>query len=450
MICCAADVEMRVALLSLGHSGKVVTTDLYVNYLERFEKVRMLPEEAAIPEEMRRIPRPIAGYIGGIHKWLDQQLVVEVAEGLPHISFVFVGPPQTDVSRLRRVPNVFLLGGKTHEEIPYYVRAFDVGLIPYVVSRYTDSVYPTKLNEYLAMGKPVVSTDLEEIRNFNRTNGGLVRVGADSRQFASGIEEAIGKDREEYWFERIAVAGQASWQKQIERMAQLIEERLKRAERAADRWEERLLAVYRGSWRRIAPVAGGLLLLYALLFYTPLVWQLAAPLKIVDHPRPADAIVVFAGGVGESGLAGEGYQERVKHAVTLYHAQHARHLIFSSGYYYLFQEAEIMKAFAVSLGVPADAVILEEKAANTFENVKFVTWILNQNRWRSVLLVSSPYHMRRASLTFRRVAPEISVIHVPVPASRFYKHGPGASHSQVRAILHEYLGILYYWWKDWI
>jgi uncharacterized SAM-binding protein YcdF (DUF218 family)/glycosyltransferase involved in cell wall biosynthesis len=417
--------------------------------LEHFEKVRALSEEAAIPEEMLPIPRPIAGYVGGIHRWLDQSLIVEVAGKLPQMSFVFVGPIQTDVSRLRRLANVYFLGERSHSEIPYYVRAFDVGLIPYVVSRYTDNVYPTKLNEYLAMGKPVVSTELKEIVGFNRLNGNLVHIGTNSTQFASGIEEAVTRDGEEHWFRRIAVAGQNSWQKRIERMSKLIEERLEIVEQSTEvGWEERLLAFYRGSRRRIAAAAGGLLFLYLLIFYTPIVWSLAEPLKLVDPPRLSDAIVVFAGGVGESGLAGEGYQERAKHAVDLYHSKHAPHIIFSSGYSYLLKEAESMKSLAVSLGVPVEAIVLEEKAANTYENVKFVKEILGRNGWRSILLVSSPYHMRRASLTFRKVAPHISVTHSPVSGSRFYNHALGASAPQIRAILQEYAGILYYWWKN--
>lgn len=106
-----------------------------------------------------------------------------------------------------------------------------------------------------------------------------------------------------------------------------------------------------------------------------------------------------------------------------------------------------MKALAVSSGVPGEAVILEEKAANTHENVKFVKGILDQYQWRRILLVSSPYHMRRASLTFRNVAPGISVINTPVPESRFYRRTEGVTFSQIRGILHEYLGIFYYWWK---
>ena len=418
--------------------------------LEHFEKARMAPEDAAVPEAVRSIPRPIAGYVGGIHKWLDQDLIAEVAAGLPHTSFVFVGPLQTDVSRLKQLPNVHFLGMRSRDELPYYVRAFDVGLIPYMVSPYTENVYPTKLNEYLAMGKPVVATDLREIRGFNERHDNVVLIGSDARAFRAGIEEAVREERDGDWFRRVSVAEQNSWPKRIERMSKLIEEQLEIADRSSEkRWRERLLAYYRGSRPRFAAIAVALLL-YLLVFYTPLVWYLAAPLAVADPPRNADAIVVFAGGVGESGLAGEGYQERVKQAVRLYEAGRASRLVFSSGYYYLFKEAQIMKAFAVSLGVPENAIVLEERAANTYQHVVFVKEILDRHGWRTITLISSPYHMRRASLTFRKAAPGITIVHSPAAESRFYRHDLGASWPQIRAIAQEYAGIALYWWKGWI
>ena len=104
---------------------------------------------------------------------------------MPDVSFVLVGPEQTDMSALRAFPNVHLLGKKSHAEVPRYVKAFDVGLVPYRLTDYTANVYPTKLNEYLAMGMPVVATDLPEIRRFNRDHGDIVSVAADAGRVTS-------------------------------------------------------------------------------------------------------------------------------------------------------------------------------------------------------------------------------------------------------------------------
>ena len=418
-----------------------------VNYRE-FEQVRKGSDE--VPAEIRKLSRPVVGYVGGIHQWVDQELLARVAGRMPEASFVLVGPTQTDVSRLARCPNVHLLGVCPHMEIPRYIKGFDVGLVPYRLSEYTANVYPTKLNEYLAMGVPVVATDLPEIQRFNAEHGEMVTVARDAEAFARALQEAVKMSSPVKIEQRIEVARQNSWEARIHRMSMLIEEALVARRAAGERWEETLRHLYRAARRRTVRTAVGVVAIYLILFYTPFVWFVAEPLRVTELARAADAIVVFAGGVGESGKAGGGYQERVKQAMELYHEGKAPWLIFSSGYLFAFREAEVMRDLAVDHGVPAADIILETKAANTYENVAFVREILDKRGWRRILLVSSPYHMRRALWTWRRVAPEVQAIPAPVPTSQFYVHGWGASLEQIRGILHEYLAIIVYWWRGWI
>ncbi len=418
-----------------------------VNY-EEFEQVRNSSDE--VPADLRVLAHPVVGYVGGVHQWVDQELLATVAGRLPKVSFALVGPRQTDVSRLAQCSNVHLLGARSHTEVPYYMKGFDVGIIPYRLSEYTANVYPTKLNEYLAMGIPVVATDLPEIRSFNAEHGEVVAVARDADAFAGAIREAIQQTSLSERERRIEVARQNSWEERIARMVALIEEALAARRTARERWEETLLRLYRTARCRLVRITAGMMAMYLLLFYTPFLWLVAEPLRVVDRPRPADAVVVFAGGVGESGKAGGGYQERVKEAVDMYRAGKASRLIFSSGYVFAFREADVMRELAVAHGVPASAIILETKAANTYQNVAFVREILHREQWRSILLVSSTYHMRRALLTWRKVAPEVTVISTPVPKSQFYAHAWGASLEQIRGILHEYLAIIAYWWRGWI
>ena len=138
------------------------------------------------------------------------------------------------------------------------------------------------------------------------------------------------------------------------------------------------------------------------------------------------------------------------YGVDLYRADSAPRLIFSSGFAFAFQEAEVMRELAVGQGVPAPAIMLETKAASTFENVMFVREILARHGWQRILLVSSPYHMRRAILTWRKVAPGVQVVSSPVKQSQFYAHARGVSLEQIRGILHEYVAIVVYWWRGWI
>jgi uncharacterized SAM-binding protein YcdF (DUF218 family)/glycosyltransferase involved in cell wall biosynthesis len=432
----AAEVSSRVHLFPVG-----------VN-VEQFDRVRSGTD--SLPTDLQRLKRPVIGYVGGLHQWIDQELVASVAAQMPEASFALVGPEQTDLSSLRRCDNVKLLGQRTHSDVPHYVKGFDVGIVPYRLTEYTANVYPAKLNEYLGMGIPVVATDLSEIRRFNADFGDVVSIAADAASFAAAIRRALAGSSPSEVQRRVAVAHENSWVSRIAAMNTLIDEALKRRVSTRPRWDESLRRVYRRTRKRAAVLTIALVTTYLLIFETGALWLAAEPLKVSAPPTQADAIVVFAGGVGESGKAGGGAQERIKQAVELYKAGYAPYLVLSSGYVYSFREAESMRALAADQGVPASSIVLEERATNTYQNVKFVDEILRDHRWRRILLVSSPYHMRRALLVWRKQAPDVTVVPTPVTQSQFYDHGRGATLEQVRGILQEYVAIFGYWRRGWL
>ena len=432
----AARVSDRVHLFPFGVS------------FDRFDRVRQAAEP--LPDDLLDVKRPVIGYVGGLHQWVDQDLIVSVASRMPRATFALVGPAQTDVSALERCPNVRLLGQRPHPDVPRYVKGFDVGIVPYRLTEYTANVYPTKLNEYLVMGIPVVATDLPEIRRFNAEHHDIVEVAGDPQGFCAAIDRALNDSAGADIERRIAVAHTNSWRARIADMNRLIEEALERRAASQTRWDETLRRVYRETRTHIAQIALAVVASYALIFQTNLVWWAAAPLRLTAPPQPSDAIVVFAGGVGESGKPGGGAQERLQRAVELYKAGQAPNVVMSSGYVYSFREAEAMRALAIDQGIPAASIVVEDRAINTYQNVMFVDAILRDRHWSSVLLVSSPYHMRRALLVWRKVAPEVRVIPAPPLRSQFYDHVRGASLEQVGGILHEYLAIIGYWRRGWI
>ena len=399
--------------------------------------------------ELAGLPRPIIGYTGGLHRHVDFPLLERVAREVPG-TLVLVGPVQADVGGLRALPNVRFVGAQPHERLPEFVRGFDVALVPYVRSEYTDTVYPTKLNEYLAAGVPVVATRLPEIQLFNTEHGDVIAVADDADAFVEAVRKTAEDPRRQDAPRRMEVARQNSWQSRIERASRLMAERLAWRETSPRSWEAALQRLYRRARRRLFGGAAAVAAVWVVLFYTPFVWVVAEPLRVAAAPRAADAIVVLGGGVGESRQAGGGHEERVAHAAALYHAGYAPRIVISSGFIFRLREPEVMRALAVSLGVPAGAIILEERAANTYENAVNVGQLLGQRGWSSILLVSSPYHMRRATATFDRSAPGIRVTPTPVPMSQFYAHEGGATLTQIGGIVHEYQALVYYWWRGWL
>ncbi len=431
-----------------AYSDRVHLFPFGVN-LERFDAVRRGHDDP--PPDIAPLKRPVVGYVGGLHQWVDQPLLASVASQLPEMSFALVGPAQTDVLALERCANVTLFGQRAHPDVPKYVKQFDVGIVPYLLTDYTANVYPTKLNEYLIMGIPVVATDLPEIRRFNRDHGDVVEVAATADAFAAAIRKALnGASSPAVVQRRIDVAQSNSWERRIAAMTTLIDEAIEEREAASQRWEQALRRIYRRTRAHVVEIVLAVIAAYLLIFQTNLMWRVAEPLRISAAPAQADAIVVFLGGVGETGKAGGGAPERLNEAVTLYRGGYAKYLVLSSGYVYSFKEAEAMRDLAVAQGVPAGSIVLEERATNTYQNVMFVNDILKDHHWRSILLVSSPYHMRRATMVWHKLAPEISVTPTPPPRSQFYAHeSRGASIDQVRGILYEYIAILGYWKNGW-
>ena len=115
---------------------------------------------------------------------------------------------------------------------------------------------------------------------------------------------------------RVAVARENSWSARLEEMSTLLESAIRTRAGNERGWDHRLRRLYARTQRRTIEIVVSLVLVYLLLFQTPLTWWLAEPLRLDAPPQKADVIAVFAGG-GQMGEAGGGYQERTKHAVDL-------------------------------------------------------------------------------------------------------------------------------------
>lgn len=403
------------------------------------------------PSDLAKIRRPILGYVGGIHKVVDFDLLKKVATEHPDKSLVLVGPIQTEVGKLKDLPNVHFLGQKRYEELPTYIKHFDLCLIPYILNEYSRNVYPNKLNEYLIMGKPVVSTPLPEVAYFNQSHQGIVSIPESQEAFLRQVDLDLMQDNDARRKQRIQLTEKNAWSAKIEAMERLIQSKIdEKAKKRELHWQEALTRFSKASWPKAAWTMAAATLLYVLIFYTSLPWMLAEPLRVEEQPLKADVIVVLAGGIGESGEPGEAYQEKVHQAVDLYQRGYASAIIFSSGVSYVYKEAQVMKALALSLAVPEKAIILDESGGGNYESLLHVKRIMESAGWTRMLLVTSRYNTARSQLVCRKNLPQVTVFLTPAPRSVFFGEGGWATWGQIRAIAHEYAGILYYWGRGYV
>ena len=182
-----------------------------------FSRARL--EETVVPADLAALPRPIIGFLGAVSDykleadWLTALARKHRDKTIALIGPVGVGDPTTDVTKLAAEPNVHLLGHRPYEQLPGYVKGFDVGVIPYRINEYTTYSFPIKFFELLASGKPVVISELPALASYYES----VRVARTAEEFVTACEAALrepGLGREE----RLRLAAANTWEHRVERI----------------------------------------------------------------------------------------------------------------------------------------------------------------------------------------------------------------------------------------
>ncbi|HPC84043.1 MAG TPA: glycosyltransferase [Thermoanaerobaculaceae bacterium] len=218
--------ELRRAHVRLAATATVVTATA----ARLLDKVRLLRPDAVLspnavdyelirsaaaaadepPPDLEPIAKRgvVIGYYGALAHWVDHDLVREVAQARPDWQFVLIGPALDDSferSRTGELPNVHWLGPRPYHRLPAYLRHFDVATIPFVLSDTTHAVSPLKLFEYMAAGKPVVTTPLEECLRVPE-----VLPASDAAEFCRQVERALELRADAGFVERLLARARAS------------------------------------------------------------------------------------------------------------------------------------------------------------------------------------------------------------------------------------------------
>jgi glycosyltransferase involved in cell wall biosynthesis len=192
-----------------------------------YEHFAAAVDRALAAPEVRDLPGPVLGFAGNfLASKVDFGLLEHVARALPDATLLLIGPTTAEtgpaLERLRHLPNVCWLGPKPYAELPRYVAAFDVGLIPYVSNAYTRSCFPLKLFEYLAAGKPIVATGVPEVADI-APDVTLVEGGAD---FVDAVGQALERDSKADRVRRRELASRNSWETKTDRLLELVSREL--------------------------------------------------------------------------------------------------------------------------------------------------------------------------------------------------------------------------------
>ncbi len=197
------------------------------------------------PADQRAIAHPRAGFFGVLDERFDAALVKEVAALRPAMQFVFIGPVvKIDSATLPSGPNVHYLGGKSYAELPQYLAGWDVAMLPFALNESTRFISPTKTPEYLAAGKPVVSTPIHDVvSEYGRA--GLVAIAGTAQEFAEALDRAL-EPAVAGWRESVAAKlAQGSWDRTWSAMWKLVQRAMNRTRAGSAEIRQEAVAQFR-------------------------------------------------------------------------------------------------------------------------------------------------------------------------------------------------------------
>lgn len=175
----------------------------------------------AIPPEIASISSPVVGYFGVIDERLDLSLLHETAKLLPNVSFVLIGPvAKIKQQDLPKEDNIHYLGMRSYSELPAYLKAFDIAVMPFAINDATKHISPIKTLEYMAAGKPIISTKITDVVRDYSSCVNMVETPDDFVQVINFLLEK--SDQLSLQLEYYEILTNTSWDSTASRMQSII------------------------------------------------------------------------------------------------------------------------------------------------------------------------------------------------------------------------------------
>lgn len=204
----SADLTIFVSRKLYDEERSLCRKALYIDHGVDFDAFAGAQNDPDIPQEMTSIPRPVVGFFGGIDNHTsDIDLIEKVVRLLPDMSFVFIGKASADCSGFEFCRNVWMLGQRPYEQIPHYGKCFDVAIMPWQQNKWIEACNPIKFKEYLALGKPVVTTPYAQLHG----RDALAYQANTPEDFAEQIRRAIAEDNPDRIRARQEEVRSATW-----------------------------------------------------------------------------------------------------------------------------------------------------------------------------------------------------------------------------------------------
>ena len=397
---------------------------------------------------------PIIGFIGAINKFIDLNLIYFLADKFKNFNFVLIGPKYDNVNIKNNILNIYYFESQPYEMMPVILNKFDVGIIPMVVNEVTNSIYSVKLQQYLAVGLPVVSTDAHEIKLFSESNNNIVEIANNYEDFAIKINKSLNENNKKLIEERVRISKLNSFDNKFINIKSIIVNLLdnKNIIYSSTDWFNIFDKYHVNNLKKIYKIIASIMIFF-ILSINPIVIKFFGDKLIINSGTGESNILVLFVGNGEPNYSNFGYQNLANFSYLITEQRNINKIIISSGKGDIFSEAEVVSALLQQKNIPDHLIYKINKITNsTYENVLLTNNIIVNNKIDSILFVTSPLHSLRSLLIWSKINPNLNVIIVNKEFNYFDEnsHFLTSIYNSWYVILYEYSAISYYWYKGYI
>lgn len=390
----------------------------------------------------------IIGYVGALRSIIDYELLFKISEKYKDYALLLIGPIYPQVlknkyfQKIRNKKNVFFLGSLDHKDIPNLTSLFNVSLIPYIKNIITDSIYPVKLNEYLALGIPVIASNINEIQDISIENSNVINSYENHNQCINQINQSLKNDSIQLKDARIKYAKNNDWNKKFELVYEKINIFLDKKIDNLD-FEKKILFNFRKRIKKTLIFTSVFLFAYLMIFNSPIFPLLSKNLIFQENLVTKDNLIAFVGS-GELNYNNFSYRVRALEILKYYDHINTNNIIIISGRTKDIADVEIIKAYLISKGVKEYKIKIPERLpSSTYDGVLLAYDEIKNFKNQNFLVLTSPYHSKRLKKTWEKNFDEINVI-FPIfsdndDVNYFYK----MPFDKIKVVIYEYLALIH-------
>lgn len=385
------------------------------------------------------------GFVGSIREIIDYEYINKLINEIHNSYFIFVGPIIDEPPKyIKENKKIFFLGSKPHEVISTYINNFDLCLIPYIKNEFTDAIYPTKINEYLSLGKPVIATPTYEIKNFNNFNKNIISILDFKKNINDQIVKILSEKKEDL---SKSISSENDWLKRFEKIDFTLEYIQN------NRNDENLIpSLYKNFKRKLFYLLKPIILIVFIYFFVTsslFINFISSKLVVIDNGiKNVDTMIIFSG-YGSLDYYNFEYRKRIDDAKIIIKENEIKEIIIY-GRSNIFNENELISSVLSDNANDIKFTLINDKVKNTRENLLLVDTILDKLKKDKVLFISSPLLYKRVKLLWENITEKKIIFPETLSTKKIKKNNIKNKNEILKVTLYEYLAIIFNYYKGWI